>query len=384
MSFTGGQVGWTTKTSCAAHVLVDLHVDLAVGEARDVGVAQRDVQVLGDLLGQRPVRVAGEELQLVRPWRFAVLTVAPGRSWLGREDSNLRIRGPKSRALPLGHAPRSKPHVPVVRVLIARGSRARSASAPPSSPARPRHPRPDLPRLVQGARHAEHRRPAARHRSRPALPPRAGPPSSCRSPGSAGSTAASSPCRALAATRSGRSRRRAPRSPARRPSRRPSTAPACTRPYTSAVLTAARAGFTSTSAWPLRRAASSRSPRPVATAAPPPQEERHVHAELRPPAPAAAPAASAAPTAIQARERRRRIARTAAQPGRHRDPLARADPTPPPRSSPPSAAARAARITRLPSSVGKPGSSCAVTASRPPPASAGRTGPPPACTVAIS
>src|SRR2546422_4597567 len=26
-------------------------------------------------------------------------------SWLGREDSNLRIRDPKSRALPLGHAP---------------------------------------------------------------------------------------------------------------------------------------------------------------------------------------------------------------------------------------------------------------------------------------
>src|SRR5207245_3367606 len=26
-------------------------------------------------------------------------------SWLGRKDSNLRIRDPKSRALPLGHAP---------------------------------------------------------------------------------------------------------------------------------------------------------------------------------------------------------------------------------------------------------------------------------------
>ena len=29
----------------------------------------------------------------------------PARAWLGREDSNLRIRDPKSRALPLGHAP---------------------------------------------------------------------------------------------------------------------------------------------------------------------------------------------------------------------------------------------------------------------------------------
>src|SRR5438876_5587744 len=27
------------------------------------------------------------------------------REWLGREDSNLRMRDPKSRALPLGHAP---------------------------------------------------------------------------------------------------------------------------------------------------------------------------------------------------------------------------------------------------------------------------------------
>src|SRR6476620_5960469 len=27
------------------------------------------------------------------------------QAWLGRKDSNLRIRDPKSRALPLGHAP---------------------------------------------------------------------------------------------------------------------------------------------------------------------------------------------------------------------------------------------------------------------------------------
>src|SRR5262245_13734545 len=30
---------------------------------------------------------------------------APAQAWLGRKDSNLRIRDPKSRALPLGHAP---------------------------------------------------------------------------------------------------------------------------------------------------------------------------------------------------------------------------------------------------------------------------------------
>src|SRR5947199_3203958 len=34
------------------------------------------------------------------------------RGWLGRKDSNLRIRDPKSRALPLGHAPLFTPGVP--------------------------------------------------------------------------------------------------------------------------------------------------------------------------------------------------------------------------------------------------------------------------------
>src|SRR5262245_64648954 len=33
------------------------------------------------------------------------VTSGPGARWLGREDSNLRMREPKSRALPLGHAP---------------------------------------------------------------------------------------------------------------------------------------------------------------------------------------------------------------------------------------------------------------------------------------
>src|SRR5262245_42272738 len=35
-------------------------------------------------------------------------------SWLGREDSNLRIRDPKSRALPLGHAPIRRSRSPTV------------------------------------------------------------------------------------------------------------------------------------------------------------------------------------------------------------------------------------------------------------------------------
>ena len=55
-------------------------------------------------------------------------------------------------------------------------------------------------------------------------------------------------------------------------------------------------------------------------------------------------------------ERRRRVARAAAQPGRHRDALARAGSGPRPRSALAAfRSSRAARITRLPSSVGHAG-----------------------------
>src|SRR5207249_6386087 len=37
--------------------------------------------------------------------RLKTRRAPPGPTWLGREDSNLRMRDPKSRALPLGHAP---------------------------------------------------------------------------------------------------------------------------------------------------------------------------------------------------------------------------------------------------------------------------------------
>src|SRR5574341_2063977 len=37
--------------------------------------------------------------------KFYISSRPDGPGWLGREDSNLRMRDPKSRALPLGHAP---------------------------------------------------------------------------------------------------------------------------------------------------------------------------------------------------------------------------------------------------------------------------------------
>ena len=45
----------------AADVLADLDVDLAVGEMRDVGPPERDLDELADLVGQRTVRVARED-----------------------------------------------------------------------------------------------------------------------------------------------------------------------------------------------------------------------------------------------------------------------------------------------------------------------------------
>jgi hypothetical protein len=47
----------------AADVLADLDVDLAVGEVGHVGAAQRDLDELAHLLGQRPVRVSREDRQ---------------------------------------------------------------------------------------------------------------------------------------------------------------------------------------------------------------------------------------------------------------------------------------------------------------------------------
>ena len=77
----------------AAHVLGDLDHHLAVAEAAHVGLPERHLQDLAHLGGQRPVRVAGEYLDLVshrsvpRPWR---------RSWAGRIrtfDTGSKVRG---------------------------------------------------------------------------------------------------------------------------------------------------------------------------------------------------------------------------------------------------------------------------------------------------
>src|SRR5690606_22267256 len=48
----------------AADVLLDLDLDLAVGEGGDQGLARADAQLAADAVGQRPVRVAAEDEQV--------------------------------------------------------------------------------------------------------------------------------------------------------------------------------------------------------------------------------------------------------------------------------------------------------------------------------
>ena len=61
-SFAGNDVDWTMKTSCAADVLLDLDEDLHVGEAPDLALGQRHLEIGRDRLGQRPVGIARDEL----------------------------------------------------------------------------------------------------------------------------------------------------------------------------------------------------------------------------------------------------------------------------------------------------------------------------------
>ena len=45
----------------AAHIFLDLDEDFLVREAPDAGLADLDIQVAGDRLGQNPVRIAREK-----------------------------------------------------------------------------------------------------------------------------------------------------------------------------------------------------------------------------------------------------------------------------------------------------------------------------------
>ena len=80
-----------------AHVLLDLDVDLAVGEAPDLGLAETDRQVRGDVQRQRRIRIACEENGIEEHDNSEGAAIQ--RIWQGRKDSNLRMSESKSDAL---------------------------------------------------------------------------------------------------------------------------------------------------------------------------------------------------------------------------------------------------------------------------------------------
>src|SRR5262249_54350116 len=97
----------------------------AVGKTTKPRLPDRYAEKVRDLFRQLRMSAARKHLEVAESGRHQSLTTQgfshapepadlsvsddpttpPAHGWLGRKDSNLRIRDPKSRALPLGHAP---------------------------------------------------------------------------------------------------------------------------------------------------------------------------------------------------------------------------------------------------------------------------------------
>ena len=99
----------------AAHVLEQLEVDFAVGKALNLGLAHRNADVAADLLGQRPVGRAAEELEAL------VLAQIAGPLALGGRLGVLRLGGRVLRLRLLARLP-----------CVPSGSSAPAACLPPS------------------------------------------------------------------------------------------------------------------------------------------------------------------------------------------------------------------------------------------------------------
>ena len=82
-----------------ADVLLDLDLHLAVAEGADQRLAQRHAQAVRDVLGQRAMRIAGKSSIGVDVSTCIPRNLTAIVEWLGRQDSNLRMRESKSRAL---------------------------------------------------------------------------------------------------------------------------------------------------------------------------------------------------------------------------------------------------------------------------------------------
>src|ERR1051325_609030 len=162
LSFTGGHVGWTTNTSVPrTFSLIWTKTSPSekwVTSAAPSGIFRYPAISAASSRCALPEKSFRSFVIVPPRYRQPQLT-AHGRSstWLGREDSNLRIRDPKSRALPLGHAP----SIPFASRRPDPHRRSAHRADRPASP-RPAHEAgSDLPRLLERAGDAEHRRTAA-------------------------------------------------------------------------------------------------------------------------------------------------------------------------------------------------------------------------------
>ena len=276
----------------AAHVLVDLDVDLAV--ARSGRRRHRPASRAG--AGRSPRRAGGSRCRrrasAHTAWRSPSFPLPP-EDVAGAGGIEPPLRGPKPRVLPLDDAPRQPCRVPVARALIARGWRARRGFSRPS--------RPSPPDSRGGGS-------AARGRASAPCPNTVGPLPDISAPsapaassaalirpttGRTGSTMPSRVFVSAAATRTALRMRRA--STTRAVPVGCARQPAGTRSYTSRVERRhARIHEHERIPPGLSERLQRCSPRPVASAGPTRQEERHVHARSPPPAPQDARAASAA------------------------------------------------------------------------------------------
>ncbi len=113
--------GLDQEDIAAANIVLNLDRDFAIAKAADRGLAERNHEMVGDGLGQHavcgarknhePGAIQARRLPFKRH-RHSRVGRAPARgwngchdNWLGRQDSNLGMRGSKPRALPLGYAP---------------------------------------------------------------------------------------------------------------------------------------------------------------------------------------------------------------------------------------------------------------------------------------
>ena len=102
----------------AADVLVDLERHLGVREPAELGLPHRDPEHVRDPAGQFRMCATREDLH-VRA-RQSASTRSRHDGWLGRKDSNLRMRDSKSRALPAWRRPTTRVPVPALARLPGR------------------------------------------------------------------------------------------------------------------------------------------------------------------------------------------------------------------------------------------------------------------------